>query len=190
MAARKPDDDQDDHRGIPRDANGDPIFLILPRGVKASFNEQMAGCEAGWHATGDPAFVKEAMILVHLHRQPPPLWLSEAVCALADNRRAEKKGYTTRVLNAAIKRMRFEAVRDAKRRDRGTTWESAYEDAVQRLAGTRAAGEASTMAADYKAVKADLDAGRGGRYLQPEITRKKLGDVLKFKPPPRRRSKR
>src|SRR6516225_3239124 len=81
--------DDDDHRGIPRDTNGDPIFLILPPGVKASYDELMAGCEAGWRATGNPAFIKEAMILVHLHRQPPPLWLSEAVCTLADNRRAK-----------------------------------------------------------------------------------------------------
>ena len=186
--------DDDDHRGIPRDANGDPIFLILPPGVQASYDRRLAKCEAGWRATGDPAFVKEAMIWVHLHRQPPPLWLSEAICALADNQRAARKSYITRLRSTAIKWMRFEAVRDAAVR-RDVAWdgkdESAYEDAAQRLAGIPgAAARASTMKADYIEVKADLDAGRGGRYLQPLIARKKLGDVLKPAASPRRRPKR
>jgi hypothetical protein len=177
---------RDPHRDIPKDANGDPIFLVLPDGVRAKYERKLAKCERGWRASGDPAFIAEAEIHAHLHRQPKPLWHSEAVLELCAKRRT--KGYATRVYNAAVRRMRYEAVREAERR--GMTWNDAYEAAAEALHGTRAAGAASTMKDAYVEVAADFKNGRGGRYLWPLIPRKKLGDVLRRKPPPRRRSAR
>lgn len=172
---------RDPHRGIPKDENGDPIFLVLPDGVRASYERKMTKCKAGWQATGDPAFVSEAQVHIHLHRQPPPLWLSEAVIELAAKRRT--KGYATRIINAAVRRMRYETVREAQQG--GMTWDAAYEAAAELLAGTDAKGAAGTMKDAYVEVAADLRNGRGGRYLSPLTSNKKLGDVLRRKPPPR-----
>jgi hypothetical protein len=172
---------RDPHRDVPKDEDGDPIFLVLPDGVRASYERKMAKCKAGWQATGDPAFVSEAEVHAHLHRQPKPLWHTEAVIELCAKRRT--KGYATRVLNAAVKWQRFDAVREAKRS--GMTWDEAYEEAAKRLRGATASGEASTMKDTYVEVAADLKNGRGGRYLWPLTSNNKLGDVLRRKPPPR-----
>jgi hypothetical protein len=174
-------DEADDHFGVPRDADGVPVFFVLPAELQASYDKRMARCERGWQATGDPAFVSEAQILVHLHRQPPLLWLSEAICMLAVKRRT--KGHVTRAFNAAIRRMRYEAVRDAKHE--GRTWHEAYEHAADVLASTRAAAELSTMESAYKQVKRDLKQGRFGLYAMPKMSREKLGDVLSRKSSPR-----
>jgi hypothetical protein len=175
MAAKN----RDPHRDVPTDENGDPIFLVLPAGVRASYDRKMTKCEAGWKASGDPAFVAEVQIHTHLHRQPPPLWLSEAVIELAAKRRT--KGYATRVYNAAVRRMRYEMVREAERS--GMTWDDAYEAAADMLAGTRAKG--TTMKKAYVEVAADLKSGRGGRYLSPLVPNMKLGDARRRKPSPR-----
>lgn len=178
MAADQIDDD---HRGIPRDANGVPIFLNLPPAIRAKYSRKLGRCEAAWRATSDPAFLIEAMILTFLHRQPLELWLSEAVCDLLPKRRT--KGHVTRAYNAAVRRMRHDAVIDARRR--GATWENAYEGAAEALAGTRAAGKADTMKAAYIEVKADIAAGRGALYRMPKMPNKKLGDAVGRKPSPR-----
>ena len=101
---------------IPRDAAGDPIFLILPDGIRASYDRKLAACEAGWRATADPLAVSEAMIYVHLHRQPPPRWLTEAVAMLADDRRG--KAHAKRALEAAADSMRYQVVRDLIRTEK------------------------------------------------------------------------
>jgi hypothetical protein len=56
-------DDVGDHPGIPRDADGVPIFLVLPPELRASYDKKMRRCERGWQTTRDPAFVGEAQIL-------------------------------------------------------------------------------------------------------------------------------
>jgi hypothetical protein len=181
-----PTDTTDPHYGIPLAADGYPIFLILPPDVQVSYDRRMLRCKQGWQATGDPAFVIEASIHTYHFRQPPPLWLIEAVCSLGVKRRT--KAYITRAFRAAIRRMRYEAVRDAKRtravRDakRTRTWDEAYEHAAVVLAGTAGSGEAATMAADYKQVVADCKAGRGGLYISPDMPRRAVGDRLKQKP--------
>lgn len=174
----------DDHTGIPRDADGVPVFLILPPAIRASYESKMARCERGWRATRDPAFIAEAKTWSHFHRQPDPLWLSEAVIELCAKRRT--KGYKTRVHNAAIRQMRFEAVRDAVRD--GMLWKAAYAEAVEELANTRAAGKWPTMKKAYDNVMRDRKNGRGDRYLAPLVPlvpHRKLGDGLKRKPSPR-----
>lgn len=164
---------------IPKDANGDPIFLVLPDGVRASYERKMARCKTGWRTRGDPAFVAEAQVHVHLHRQPPPLWLSEAVIELCTKRRT--KGYATRVYNDAIRWLRYDVVRTAKRG--GRTWDAAYEAAAKMLAPTRARGPANAMKDAYVEVAADLKHGRGWRYLSPHVPKKKLSDALRREPP-------
>jgi len=150
---------------IPRDAAGDPIFLILPDRIRASYDRKLAACEAGWRETADPFAVSEAAILVHLHRQPLPRWLTEAVAMLADDRRG--KAHAKRALEAAADSMRYQVVRDLNQD--GETWEQAYALAADALAQTRARGSEHTMEAAYKRVKRALREGRGGRYFTPKI---------------------
>jgi hypothetical protein len=156
-------DDDDDHAGIPRDANGDPIFLILPPAMQAEYDRKLAACWAGWEATKDPAAPLEALILAHCYRQTTTnhFWLVEAACTLMLKRRT--KGYITRHYNATIRWMRYAAVRDAERT--GLSWDDAYEDAAQKLANTNARGEARTMRGAYDEVIGDLRAGRGALYF-------------------------
>jgi hypothetical protein len=133
-------DPDDVHRDIPKDENGDPIFLVLPDGVRASYERKMAHCEVGWQATGDPAFVIEAEILRHLNRQVPPLWLTEANITLNTKRRT--KGYAKRATESHIRWMRYDAVRTAK--EHGLRW-------LQKRAE-----EAKELAAKAKECAADL----------------------------------
>ncbi|OLB69080.1 MAG: hypothetical protein AUI16_29725 [Alphaproteobacteria bacterium 13_2_20CM_2_64_7] len=109
---------RDPHRDIPKDANGDPIFFVMPDGVRASYERKLRQCEIGWLATDDPAFVTEAEILRHLHRQVSPLWLTEANIALNAKRRT--KGHAKRAIEAHIRWKRYDAVRTAK--EHGLRW--------------------------------------------------------------------
>src|SRR5262249_13641135 len=96
----------------------------------------MRRCQQGWEATGDPAFMVEAQLLIDFDQRPPPPWLSEAIHDLAMKGRA--KEHATRAHNALIKRRRYEAVCDAKLA--GLTWDAAYADAAKALAETPARG--------------------------------------------------
>ena len=158
---------------IPRDAAGDPVFLILPDRIRASYDRKLAACEAGWRETADPLAVSEAQVLVHLHRQPLPRWLTEAVMMLATDRRG--KAHAKRALDAAVDTLRYQTVRDAKAERRAgnlqgrkVSWEQAYGRAADVLAGTYAAGSATAMKRSYQKVVRDLRAGRGGRYFTPK----------------------
>ena len=72
----------DAHRGIPRDAKGDPIFLILPPVMRARYDKQMAQCESAWRK-GELLAVAEAAVRSQLYRQPIPAWLADAIVELA-----------------------------------------------------------------------------------------------------------
>ena len=41
-------DEIDDRLGIPRDSNGDPIFLVLPPAIQARYDRRMKRCERAW----------------------------------------------------------------------------------------------------------------------------------------------
>ena len=164
----------DDHAGIPRDAEGNPVFLILPEGVRATYHRRMAAREKAWAQTGDPAAIGEAAVYTFSHRQPQPKWLCEAIVELTAAVRT--KSQVKRARDNQIHFQRYELVRDAKyiieytdgrgrRRDRpGITWDRAYETAAKALAGSPAAGDEDTMRASYMRVKADLKQGRVGLY--------------------------
>ena len=106
------------HRDIPKDTNGDPIFFILPDDMRASYERKLRQCELGWQATDDPAFVIEAEILRHLHRQVSPLWLAEANIALNAKRRT--KGHAKRAIENSIRWIRYDTLRTAK--EHGLHW--------------------------------------------------------------------
>lgn len=167
-ASQDPEDDPAliklKHQHIPRDAQGDPVFLILPKGLRARYDEWMGNLEAFWKATEDPIAVSEAHTLTLIYRQVSPLWLDEAIYRLADQRRS--KNHPKRVREAVIRSSRYMAVRDAKKR--GLTWPEAYEAAERSCASNSAtAGTWETMRRAYMDVKADLKAGRGGLYFLP-----------------------
>ena len=140
--------DLDDvHRDIPKDENGDPIYLVLPDGVRTRYERKLAMCEAGWRETHDPAFIGEAHTLARLHHQPSPAWLDEAVWTLVVGRRT--KTHANRAREAHIRLMRYEAVRDAK---------TDGVRVMKRLAERAAAEKDKELAADWR--KAEQLAGR------------------------------
>jgi hypothetical protein len=172
-AAPEPDQTDDNHEGVPRDADGVPIWFRLPPDIRAKYGRKLERCRVRWRATHDPAFVVEALILSLLHRQPQELWLTEAACDLALKGRT--KGYRTRAYNALKRLMRYRAVRDAKP---NRTWEEAYDRAAEDLAKTTAKGEPDTMRDDYFKVAKDLREGRGGLYGMPKLPNKRLSDAV------------
>ena len=115
MAKIAPDDP---HYNIPRDANGDPIFFILEPDIRRSYEHRHLACERGWSVTDDPAFIAEALIWSHLHRQPNPLWLTEAAVTVVLDRRT--KTQANRVRERRVQWVRFTTVRDAK--EQGLRW--------------------------------------------------------------------
>jgi hypothetical protein len=102
----------DPHNNIPRDSDGQPIFFILPPGVRTTYERRLLHCERGWSATNDPAFIAEALIWTYLHRQPNPRWLMKATVTLALGHRTKTHG--NRALEQHIHWLRFETVRAAK----------------------------------------------------------------------------
>jgi hypothetical protein len=179
------DDCDEWHERIPRDADGFPVYFILPAERQAQYDERMAACEAGWRDTRDPAFVGEATFWGYAYRQPAPSWLSDAVMMLAIEWRGQ--AHAARRPRSIVRLQRYRAVCDA--RQRGLSWTRAYEDAVARLEGTDARGETATMKDDYCTVQADLKAGRIGVFEHPLLpnkeTRQRLGDAARQKPSPR-----
>lgn len=175
----EPLDQHDQPDGIPLAKDGYPIFFVLPPGVQATYERWMATCRAGWGETGDPAFVIEAQAYIATHRQPPPLWLTKAICEVLTKKRAQK-GFATRALNAAIRRTRHATVLAARRS--GLTWKEAYRRATGNLAGTAARGTAATMKAAYDRVQGDFKSGHFGLYIAPKMPQVNVGDALRRKP--------
>jgi hypothetical protein len=170
------------HQWIPRDDKGAPIFLVLPPTLRAQYEEQMRLCEAAWRE-GEPLAVAEATTCAHLHRQPVPKWLEQAVVELAMGRRspAQAKRYTA----AQIRFWRHMTVRDlkldidfstgkARRRIPKISWEEAFERAAELLAKTPMAGSAETMKRDYSMMQGDLNSGRFGKYFNLKDRRYRL----------------
>jgi hypothetical protein len=185
------EDAEDVHRHIPRDENGDPIFLILPAGIRQSYERRMKRCERGWGDRQDPAAVRQAMNHIAHFRQVPPAWFVEAVRILAKDQRSARD--VKREREAMIHMLRYQAVRDfmwvfeGNRRIKRTagnsldgkmpTWDRAYSHAAEVLAGGPAAGEPiPTMKASYQRVRRDLTAGRGGLYFMT-LPERVLGKV-------------
>jgi hypothetical protein len=163
----------DAHRGIPRDAKGDPIFLILPPVMRARYDKQMAQCESAWRK-GELLAVAEAAVRSQLYRQPIPAWLADAIVELAVKRRTPKQAKQYREAQKDL--ARYILVRDLKVGIPGhyepiadLTWEEAYAEASCMLEGTLAKGGEDTMKRAYEDVRNDLKAGHSGKYLCSRI---------------------
>jgi hypothetical protein len=96
---------------IPRDAAGNPVFLILSDSDRKRYDRWMKSCEAGWRDSKDPWAVSEAHTLTFCYRQVSPAWLDEAVYLLACKRRT--KIYPKRAQDADVRLTRYRAVRRA-----------------------------------------------------------------------------
>jgi hypothetical protein len=159
----------DGRQGIPRDAKGVPIFLILPTGVRKKYEQLLKACEDAWRE-GEPLALAEAMTWVTLHRQPNPMWLEQAVIELAVGKRTKKQA--KRYAEAQKKLTRYQTVRDLRVGIPGLygpagkmSWEEAREKAAELLAESPAAGSDSTMKDSYDEVKQHLKHGHFGRYF-------------------------
>jgi hypothetical protein len=114
-------------------------------------------CRHQWELMQDPTALIEALGWLRPRLSP---WLEVGlVRTLSDTR---KKGQRRAHLDGERHAIRYLQVRHFKRDE--TTWDEAYAQAAEALAKTFAAGEPETMAASYKKVKADLDAGKINRY--------------------------
>jgi hypothetical protein len=172
----------DDHPGIPRDANGDPIFLILPSALRARYEKEMALCEGAWRA-GEVCAVSEAVELSRCYRQPIPDWLGEAVVRTIAKLRT--KAQARRYREAQARMTRYMTVRDLKVGIPGIyeptaghlSWLDAYAEASRILEGTYAKGDTDTMKSDYAKVKRDLKATRvlEGTSVKRDLKAKRTG---------------
>jgi C4-dicarboxylate-specific signal transduction histidine kinase len=150
----------DCHENILKDANGDPIFLILPPAIRAKYEERLSGFEQAWNATKDPAYFREANAWAHFHRQPTPRWLFEAGDEVAAGRRT--KQHDERYLDAMRHWMRYQTVRAF--REAGCTEDEALDKACKELERRRAAVSKYTIKDSYDRIKREFKAKRHGRY--------------------------
>jgi hypothetical protein len=171
---------RDPHQDIPKDTNGDPIFLVLPDDMRASYERKMWQRKIGWQATRDPAFLTEAEILMHTHRQVSPLWLSEAWIELSAKRRT--KGHAKRAIEAHVRWMRYDAVRTAK--EHGLRWlrdrakaatehaAKAKKRAAELAGGVRNAEAAATKVQAEAAAEAATKLARGAKRRAEKIEKR------------------
>jgi hypothetical protein len=158
-------DGDDGHRGIPRDAEGNLAYLILPPERRAKYDRSLADCEESWLATHDPSFVIEALTSAYLYRQPPTEWLLQAVIGLGTECRT--KTFVDHARHSAAHLLRYETICTARRE--GLSWEKAYTHTAELLKETKASGKPETMKDSYRVVRADLKAGRAGKYHKPKF---------------------
>jgi hypothetical protein len=128
--------------------------------MRAKYQARMARCEAAW-CEGEPLAVAEAATWTHLHRQPIPAWLADAIVELTVKGRTPAQAKRHQEAQKDLTRYRLVcALKEA-----GWSWLEAYARASGMLEGTLAKGDEETMARSYKAVKDDLKKGRWGEYF-------------------------
>lgn len=149
-----------------RDNDGKPVFVILSEGVQQNYDRNLERCERGWKATADPAFLIDALMWTSTHLQPLQPWLTRALMVVCANVRTKQQ--TASTYNAAIRYMRYRAVREAKRT--GKTWDEAYNQ-DEWLAGTPAGG--GSMKDAYGRVAGDFRNGLRRLYQFPRLPRRK-----------------
>lgn len=157
---------------IPRDADGNPVFLILSDSDQKRYDRIMKSCEAGWRDTSDPWFFAEAQTTTRIYRQTLPDWLDEAAWLLACNRRTAK--HARRAHEASIRFARYCIVRDIKAAG-DLTDEAAFDEAerIWKNDPTGTGASSSMMGQAYKVVRKDIKHGRVGRYRVPKFQHRK-----------------
>jgi hypothetical protein len=161
-----PDSEDDDHRGIPRDAGGDPVFLILPAEIRTKLDANLAACRLAWEQAHEPLAITEAETLLHLHRQPIPKWLEEAIVTFVMGARSKQQA--ERYQDATTRMARYTSVRDRKVGIPGV-----YEPAAKHLSWGETLGDVAeeqgcseeNVKAAHKKVRRDLKARRPGVYF-------------------------
>jgi hypothetical protein len=178
MAAKK---DRDPHRGVPKDASGDdswanhdniptdaegvPIFFILPPSVKARYERDVdKGSKRTWLATGDPGALRKAAYDIKHHRQPMPDWFFDAIVTILTNMRSSDD--VKRAHFAFLHSRRYQVVRDrvAKAADAGVklSVDEASERASNALKGKL--GSTEDVKRSYYKVKKALNQGLGAAF--------------------------
>jgi hypothetical protein len=151
---------------VPRDAKGDPLYLIFVGCELANFERKMKSLEAGWRETGDPLIVQEATTLIRIYRQTLPPWLDEAVFDLTNKIRT--KAHAKRAYEAHVRFKRYRAVADGNKLDK-LTWTEAYDQAARVLADTPAAGDPDTMRKSYAVVETTPGAAVSYEYVATRL---------------------
>jgi hypothetical protein len=166
----------DGHQGIPRDAAGVPVYLILPDNIRSKYERKMAACEKAWRQTGDAAAYMEATTWSWSHRQPIPTWLHNAILKsgvalrtpqqIKDaNTRHEHHTRYRAVMDARydyvrVEDGRYKLVVRRNNKGRPVSLQKAYE-----AAAVICKCEWPMVKRSYRQVRADLDRGFGGRYF-------------------------
>jgi hypothetical protein len=168
MAAKK---DRDPHRDIPRDSAGDPIFLILPDGVRASYERKLKAAKQAWLATGDTGALRQAWVYIKTHRQPPPDWFFDALMTLLTGLRGASD--VQRAKNNAVHSQRYQVVRDEKAdAEAATGTEISVDEASARAADRfKTLGSAEDLRHSYFKVRKALKEGLGGAFNTIHIPR-------------------
>jgi hypothetical protein len=154
--------------GWPANLN-DPIYRAPSRAAEQIYGDWLHVFERSW-ADGSLAALADAVQLCRQRKLPLPDWVADGVLQmLAEPRLCAK-------LMAAEHRnnmhyTRWDAVRELRDR-RGEltaagyrpTWNDAYCNAAEKLAGTKAAGSPTAMAKSYQKVEKLFRVGRGARF--------------------------
>jgi hypothetical protein len=170
------------HRGIPRDADGNPIFLILKDGDRVRYERWMARCEKAWTQTRDPRVLDEAQTLAWAYRQPNPTWLRDALSTALANSRTPEHAERHRKAQIHFRRYRavmdtkFDMVRDASGIFRLVSRRNAKKRPISLQKVFEAVADKRNedwrmVARSYRLVMTDLKNGRGGLYhvLKPTM---------------------
>jgi hypothetical protein len=157
------------HDNIPKDANGDPIFLILPDGVRASYERKLKSAKDAWLATGDLGAIRQAAVYIKSYRQPQPDWYFDAIMTLTTNLRSDKD--VQRAENNAVHSQRYQIVRDIMK-DAAAGTELSVEDACERAANRfKALGSWLDFKRSYYKVRGALKQGLGAAFNTIHIPR-------------------
>jgi hypothetical protein len=153
-----------EHDHIPKNAEGTPVFFILPDGIKARYERWLGSSKRTWLATGDPGALRKAVFDVKLHRQTMPDWLFDAIVTiLTDMRSADD---VKRAQSAFLHSQRYQAVRDAVAFDAAAGSTLSIDEASARVAKAfkRELGKAAAVKRSYFKVKKALQQGRGAAF--------------------------
>jgi hypothetical protein len=165
MPAKK---DRDPHRDIPKDAEGNPIFFILPDGIKASYERKLRSAKETWLATGDTGALRKAAYDIKHHRQTmvEADWFFDAIVTILANMRSDDD--VRRARHNAVHRDR---IADATAAGVKLSIDEASERAVNFLKDSAAIGTPEDMRRSYFKVKKALKQGLGGAFNTIHIPR-------------------
>jgi hypothetical protein len=165
-----PKKDRDPHRDIPKDANGDPIFFVLPDGVKASYERTLRSAKDAWCTTGDPGALRQAAVFIKHHRQPMPDWFFDAIMTLTTNLRSDSD--VQRANDNATHSQRYQVVRDQIADAATAGVKLAVDKASGRAADRfRTLGSTEDLKRSYYKVKKALKQGLGAAFNTIHIPR-------------------